>query len=80
MALTLPFLTGPFRAPSTPSRPQQPLAPTRGPLQRALDAFTETRHRQAEREYARLLERQGGKFNDDLEREVERRIAGRRWI
>lgn len=39
-----------------------------------LDAMYETRRRQAEREIANFIERQGGHLTDALEREIMRRL------
>ena len=39
-----------------------------------LDAMHESRRRQAEREIANFVARQGGRLTDDLEREMTRRL------
>ena len=41
---------------------------------RLLDAMMESRRRQADREIARFLANSGGKFTDEVEREIERRF------
>jgi len=48
--------------------------PKRSLLDRLLAAMTAARQRDAEREVARYLETTGGKFTDQVEREVERRL------
>lgn len=57
------------------------VAPQRGFFARLMDAMMAARMRQAEREIARYLERTGGKFTDEAEREIERRFLGSssRW-
>jgi hypothetical protein len=50
-----------------------------GVLRRLVRAFTAWRQREADREIARFLARSGGRFNDDLERELMRRVATRDW-
>jgi hypothetical protein len=59
-------------------------APTRdrkpGLFRRLLDAMMLARQREAEREIARYLERCGGKFSDETEREIERRyLSNPNW-
>jgi hypothetical protein len=49
-------------------------APRRSLWQRLFDAMVTARQAQAEREIAHYLERIGGKFTDDIEREIERRF------
>lgn len=45
-----------------------------------LQALTASRQQQADREIAAYLARSGGKFTDESEREIERRLtAGWRW-
>jgi hypothetical protein len=51
-----------------------PTATRRGLLRRLLDALMESRRRQADREIARFLAGSGGKFTDEVEREIERRF------
>lgn len=41
-------------------------------LSRVMNALANARTQQAEREIARLIEHRGGRFNDSLEREIER--------
>ena len=49
-------------------------APRRSLWQRLFDAMVTARQAQAEREIAYYLERIGGKFTDDIEREIEMRF------
>jgi hypothetical protein len=58
-----------------------PVRARRGLLRRLLDAMMESRRRQADREIARFLANSGGKFTDEVEREIERRFltAPPRW-
>ena len=44
-----------------------------------LDAMHESRRRQAEREIANFVARQGGRMTDDLEREMARRLFTSDW-
>ena len=54
--------------------------PKHGFLWHFMRAMAASRHKQADREIARYLARNGGKFTDESEREIERRmIAGPRW-
>ncbi len=48
--------------------------PKRGIFARALDGLMAARMRQAEREVARYITENGGKFTDESEREIERRF------
>jgi len=43
------------------------------------DAMHESRRRQAEREIAKFVARQGGHMTDGLEREMERRLFASDW-
>ncbi len=53
----------------------QPKAqPKRGLFGRLLDSMMAARTRQAEREVTRYLAETGGKFTDEVEREIERRF------
>ena len=52
--------------------------PRRSLLGRLLDALIEPRRRNAERQFARLIERSGGRLTDNIEREAERCAAGLR--
>ena len=52
----------------------QPTTRRRGLMSRLLDAMMAARMRQAEREIAAYLERGGGRFTDETEREIERRF------
>ena len=47
---------------------------SRGLLRRLLDAMIASRQRQTDREIARYMAGMGGKFTDDVEREIERRF------
>jgi hypothetical protein len=49
-------------------------APSRGLWSRIFDAMVAARQSQAEREIAFYVERIGGKFTDDIEREIEQRF------
>jgi hypothetical protein len=53
---------------STEARPQ------RGLLRRVAEAIMAARMRQADREVARFISASGGKFTDEVEREIERRF------
>lgn len=55
--------------------------PARGLLRRILASMQEARLRQAEREIGIYLAETGGKFTDESEREIERRILATpsRW-
>lgn len=54
--------------------------PRHGFLWHFMRALTASRQKQADREIARFLARSGGKFTDEAEREIERRLtAGSRW-
>jgi hypothetical protein len=61
------------------SKPQLKAAP--GFFSRMFKAVTDARLRQAEREVARYLADTGGKFTDEVEREIERRFLSNqsRW-
>ena len=48
-------------------------------FQAIFDAMDESRRRQAEREIANFVARQGGRFTDDLEREMTRRLFTSGW-
>lgn len=52
----------------------QPAARQPGLFRRLLDGLMAARMRQAEREIAIYLERNGGRFTDETEREIERRF------
>ena len=58
--------------------PTRTIEKTVGVLRRIFDAILnamhESRRRQAEREIAYLVARQGGRITDDLEREMTRRL------
>ena len=58
-----------------------PARTRRGLLRRLLAAMMESRQRQADREIARYLAGTGGKFTDEVEREIERRFLSTpaRW-
>lgn len=51
--------------------------PKRGFFRSLLDAMILARKQEAEREIARYLERTGGKFTDESEREIERLLMNR---
>ena len=51
--------------------------PKRGFFARLRDGLSLSRQRQADRDIARLIERRGGKFTDDLEREAEQILERR---
>ena len=53
----------------------------RGLFSRLIEAMMASRQRQAEREIARYLMGSGGKFTDEIEREIERRFLSNppRW-
>ena len=54
--------------------------PKHGFLWHFMHALATSRQKQADREIARYLARSGGKFTDESEREIERRmIAGPQW-
>jgi hypothetical protein len=54
--------------------------PTHSFLWHFMHALAASRQKQADREIARYLARSGGKFTDESEREIERRmIAGPQW-
>lgn len=46
----------------------------RGVFGRILDALMASRHRQAEREVARFIELRGGKFTDETDRLIGKRL------
>ncbi len=52
----------------------QPAARRPGLMRRLLDGLMAARMRQAEREIARFVENNGGRFTDETEREIERRF------
>ncbi len=58
---------------STRQRGATPTKP-RGLFRRLFDAMTNARQLQAEYEVARYLEGTGGKFTDEAEREITRRL------
>ena len=49
--------------------------PQRGFLVRVIDAVVQSRQRQVEREIARLLEQQGGKFTDETDRLLGKHLS-----
>jgi len=61
--------------------PATNVAKKRGFFSRLLAAMAVSRMRQAEREIAQYLDRSGGKFTDEAEREIERRFlsGSPRW-
>ncbi len=54
--------------------PQSPARRGKGWFARLFAAMAASRQRAADREIARYLARSGGKFTDDMEREIERRF------
>lgn len=64
-----------------PTKAATKVAPKRGLMGRMFDALAAARMRQAEREVARYLADNGGKFTDEAEREIERRFlaSSSRW-
>lgn len=68
-SLSPPFTSFEFdRSAARVSRPKRRL------WRRIFQAMMEARQRQAEREIARYIERNGGKFTDSLERQIEHRF------
>ena len=59
-----------------PSRPTHRTRPP-GLLRKFMQALFESRRQQAERDIARIIERSGGKFTDDLERRIGDRMFER---
>ncbi len=70
-----------FTATYAPAKAGTKVAPQRGFFARLMDAMMAARMRQAEREIALYLNRTGGKFTDEAEREIERRFLSTpsRW-
>ena len=69
--------TATFTAPSVASSSQRAAAPAQrrpGLFARLIEGLAAARHRQAEREIARLIQLQGGKMTDSVERQIERRF------
>ena len=64
-----------------PAKAETKVAPTRGFFARLMDAMMTARMRQAEREIALYVDRNGGKFTDEAEREIARRFlsSSSRW-
>jgi hypothetical protein len=50
-----------------------------GVLRRIFDAIFESRQKQADRDIARYLARSGGRFTDDIEREITQRLLTSNW-
>jgi hypothetical protein len=50
-----------------------------GRLRRIFDAIFESRQKQADRDIARFLDRSGGCFTDDIEREMTQRLLTSNW-
>ena len=63
--------------PSAPEVPETAVRrpPRRGFFARVLDAVTESRQRQTEREIARILQLQGGKFTDETDRLISKHLS-----
>lgn len=55
------------------SRPD--LSPPRGPFSRLAAWLEDVRRRQVEREVGRLIEHEGGRLTDGLERRIERHFV-----
>jgi hypothetical protein len=64
-----------------PAKSGSHVAKKDGFFARLMTAMMTARMRQAEREITRYLDRTGGKFTDEAEREIERRFlsASSRW-
>lgn len=63
-----------FTTTFAPSKVATKVAPQRGFFARVMDALMAARMRQAEREISLYLNRNGSKFTDEAEREIERRF------
>ena len=65
----------------SPAKARSSVAQKRGFFARLLAAMAAARLRQAEREITLYLDRSGGKFTDEAEREIERRFlsGSSRW-
>jgi len=50
-----------------------------GILRRIFDAIFESRQKQVDREITRFLARSGGRFTDDIEREMTQRLLTGNW-
>jgi hypothetical protein len=50
-----------------------------GVLRRIFDAIFESRQKRADREIAAFVARRGGRFTDELEREMTRRLLTSNW-
>jgi hypothetical protein len=50
-----------------------------GVLRRIIDAIYRWPQRQVDREIAGFIEQSGGRFTDDLERRIERRLSPGSW-
>ena len=50
-----------------------------GVLRRIFDAIFESRQKQVDREITRFLARSGGRFTDDIEREMMQRLLTGNW-
>jgi hypothetical protein len=48
-------------------------------VRRIFDAIFESRQKQADRDIARFLARSGGRFTDDIEREITQRLLTGNW-
>jgi hypothetical protein len=59
--------------------PRAAVAKKPGILRRLFQAFTASRRRAADREIERFLARSGGRFTDDLERDLMQRVATGNW-
>jgi hypothetical protein len=63
-----------------PSASEATKAPRRPLWRRFFDSFVESQQRRADREIARFLANHGGLLTDDMEREIMRRVSGRRGV
>jgi hypothetical protein len=56
-----------------------PVAPRQGLLRRIFEAVFDSRRRSAERDIARFVGRTGGRFTDDIERQITNRLINSDW-
>jgi hypothetical protein len=59
--------------------PAAPAASRRGVLRRMFEAVVDSRRRSAERDIARFVGRTGGRFTDDVERQITNRLINGDW-
>lgn len=67
-------VAGAHELPRGKAEPATSARTRKGLFRRFLDALHATRLQQAEREIARYMALNGGKFTDEVEREIERRF------